>query len=51
MDLFDIEIFLAIVETKSITGASEKLFLSQSTVSYRITKLEERLQTKLINRQ
>ncbi|CDZ75204.1 hypothetical protein ING2D1G_1064 [Peptoniphilus sp. ING2-D1G] len=51
MDLFDIEIFLAIVETKSITGASEKLFLSQSTVSYRVAKLEENLQTKLINRQ
>ncbi|NMW84183.1 LysR family transcriptional regulator [Peptoniphilus sp. AGMB00490] len=51
MDLFDFEIFLAIVDTKSITAASEKLFLSQSTVSYRVTKLEEELQTKLINRE
>ncbi len=50
MNLSGIETFLAIVETQSLSKAAEKLFLSQSTVSYRLNALEKELNTKLIER-
>lgn len=46
----DIETFLAIAETKSLSNAAEKLFLSQSTISYRLNSLEQNLGVKLILR-
>lgn len=50
MDLDSIEVFLAIVRTKSISQAAKNLFISQSTVSYRLKLLEEELDCKLIER-
>lgn len=50
MDISGIEAFLAIVETQSLSKASEKLFLSQSTVSNRLDVLEEELGVTLIKR-
>lgn len=50
MNLSGIETFLAIVETQSLSKAAEKLFLSQSTISYRLNALENELNTKLIER-
>ncbi|MBU5256695.1 LysR family transcriptional regulator [Tissierella praeacuta] len=50
MDISNIEAFLAIVETQSLLKASEKLFLSQSTVSNRLDVLEEELGVQLIKR-
>lgn len=50
MDYNKIESFISIVETGSITGAAEKLFISQSTLSDRLTALEEELDTRLIHR-
>ncbi len=50
MNLTGIKTFLAIVETQSLSKAAEKLFLSQSTVSYRLNTLEKELNTKLIER-
>lgn len=50
MDLESIEIFLAIVRTRSISKAAKILFISQSTVSYRLRLLEEELDCKLIER-
>lgn len=50
MNFADVEAFLAIVETRSLTKAAEKLFLSQSTVSHRLKALEKDLDTSLIQR-
>lgn len=50
INLLDIEAFLSIVETQSISKASEKLFLNQSTLTHRLNKLEKELGIKLINR-
>lgn len=50
MDKNKIESFISIVETGSITGAAEKLYISQSTLSDRLTALEEELETRLIHR-
>lgn len=50
MDLESIEVFLAIVRTRSISKAAKNLFISQSTVSYRLKLLEEELDCKLIER-
>lgn len=50
MNLAEIETFLTIVNTKSITKTSEILFLSQPTVSHRLQALEEELQFPLIIR-
>ena len=46
----DIFIFIAIVETGSLIGASKKLNMSQATVSRRLQALEEELGIKLIMR-
>jgi len=50
MDQNKIESFISIVETGSITGAAEKLYISQSTLSDRLVALEEELETRLIHR-
>ena len=43
MDLSEIETFLTIVNTKSITKTADILFLSQPTVSHRLKALEKEL--------
>jgi len=50
MDYQDIEIFLTIVATKSITKAADILFLSQPTVSHRLNLLENSLEVPLVIR-
>lgn len=50
MNLSEIEAFLAIVETQSITKAAELLYLSQSTISHRLKSLEKELDLSLVVR-
>lgn len=50
MNFSDVELFLMIVRTQSITKASELLFLSQPTVSQRLRALEEELGYPLLLR-
>lgn len=50
MDFLGIEAFLAIVKTGSLTKAAEMLYLSQSTVSYRLKVLERSIGAMLIER-
>jgi DNA-binding transcriptional LysR family regulator len=50
MNIFQIETFLIIVETKSISKAAEKAFLSQPTVSHRLQALEDELGFRLLDR-
>ena len=50
MDKDKIESFISIVETGSITNAAEKLYISQSTLSDRLSSLEKELDTRLIQR-
>ena len=50
MNLAEIETFLTIVNTKSITKTAETLFLSQPTVSHRLTTLEDELGFPLVLR-
>lgn len=50
MDNTDIKVFLAIVETHSITGAADTMHFSQSTVSYRLKALEKELGVPLFYR-
>lgn len=50
MNLSEIETFLTIVNTKSITKTAELLFLSQPTVSHRLRSLEDELGFSLIIR-
>ena len=45
-----VEAFLAVVESQSITQAAKELYLTQSTVSARIKKLEDELGSALIER-
>ncbi|MEL7649147.1 MAG: LysR family transcriptional regulator [Sedimentibacter sp.] len=51
MNYSEIETFLAIAENRSLTKAAEKLYLSQSTVSYRLKSLEQELGNQLIIRE
>jgi len=51
MNMQNIITFLTIVESQSLSKASEKLFVSQSTISTRLNSLEEELQTLLLKRQ
>ena len=50
MNLADIEMFLIIVRTKSITKTADALFLSQPTVSQRLKAMEQELNHPLILR-
>jgi DNA-binding transcriptional LysR family regulator len=50
MDLRQLEMFQAIVETGSFTRAGEKLFVSQSAISRQIKLLEEELGDRVFNR-
>lgn len=48
VDLYAIRIFVTVVETGGYTAASEKLGLSQSTVSTKVAKLEHQLGAQLL---
>jgi DNA-binding transcriptional LysR family regulator len=50
MNIHDIEIFLAIIRTRSISKAAEARFLSQSTISHRLKALESSLGIILLER-
>ena len=50
MTLAEVETFLSIVHTKSITKTSELLFLSQPAISHRLRSLEEELGFSLLVR-
>ena len=50
MTIEQIETFLMITETNSISTAAKKLFISQSTVSHRIKSLEKNLGFSLLSR-
>lgn len=49
-DFVDLEAFLAVIDTGTFHSASEKLGLSQSSVTRRIQKLEEALDVQLFER-
>ncbi|MEN8131669.1 MAG: LysR family transcriptional regulator [Pseudomonadota bacterium] len=48
--LTDIAVFVQVVDTGSFTAAAEKLRLSKSVVSKYVTRLEDRLGARLLNR-
>lgn len=50
LDLWQLEVFCAVVELRSFSRAAEALFLSQPTVTSHITALEKRLGVKLFDR-
>lgn len=50
MDLKNIEAFLMIVQKKSFTAAAEALYITQSTISLRIQRLEHQLNCVLLVR-
>ena len=50
MNFYNLETFLTIVETRSISKTAEKLFLSQSTISHRLRCLEDDLDATLLIR-
>ena len=50
IELVDIETFIAIVDLESFSQAALRMHVSQPTVTARLQRLEERLDTKLINR-
>lgn len=50
MTLFQLEVFLKVVEAKSFTKAGEQIGLSQSGVSQAVAALESELNVKLLNR-
>ncbi|WP_432407773.1 LysR family transcriptional regulator [Wukongibacter sp. M2B1] len=50
MNLENLETFLTIVETKSLSKTANKLYLSQSTISHRLKQLEKEFETKLVHR-
>lgn len=49
-DLRQVRAFVSVAETESFTKAAERLFLTQSAVSYSIRGLEEQLGTQLVER-
>ncbi len=49
-DLNEIAIFVKVVDAGSFTGAAKSLGLPKSTVSRKITQLEERLGVRLLQR-
>lgn len=50
MNLKQLEVFIAVAETKSFTNGAEKCFLTQSTVSQHISSLEVEFGVKLFDR-
>lgn len=50
MTLFQLEVFLKVVETGSFTKAGDQIGLSQSAVSQAVAALESELNCKLLNR-
>lgn len=50
MNLIFIETFVIVALSKNMTDAADKLFTSQSTISYRLKELEHHLNIKLIKR-
>ncbi|MCB1719701.1 MAG: LysR family transcriptional regulator, partial [Candidatus Competibacteraceae bacterium] len=48
--LTDIAVFVQVVESGSFTAAAERLSLSKSVVSKYLTRLENRLGARLLNR-
>jgi DNA-binding transcriptional LysR family regulator len=50
MTIFQLEVFLKVVETGSFTKAGEQIGLSQSAVSQAVAALESELNIKLLNR-
>ncbi len=50
LDLWQLEVFCAVVELKSFSRAAEALFVSQPTVTSHIVALEKRLGVKLLDR-
>ncbi|MEY8755539.1 LysR family transcriptional regulator [Peribacillus frigoritolerans] len=50
MDFHSIDTFLAVVRTKTISGAAEELHLAQTTVSQRIKVIEKEIGVQLIER-
>lgn len=49
-ELKDIEIFCRVVRLGSFSGAAQSLYIAQSSVSERISKLEEKIGARLIDR-
>ncbi|MFC5312757.1 LysR family transcriptional regulator, partial [Azospirillum rugosum] len=49
-DFSSIEVFVAIMETRSISKAASRLNTAPSVVSHRLTTLESLAQVKLFNR-
>ncbi|HTM22674.1 MAG TPA: LysR family transcriptional regulator [Kofleriaceae bacterium] len=50
MDLNELAIFVAVVQAKSFTAAARQLGLPKSTVSTKVSRLEERLGVRLLQR-
>jgi DNA-binding transcriptional LysR family regulator len=50
MHVFQYQVFLSVIETKSFTKAGEKLGLTQSGVSHTISTIESELDITLLNR-
>lgn len=50
MNISDIEAFLAIADTKNLSKAADMLFITQSTISYRLKRLEKELDIELVKR-
>jgi DNA-binding transcriptional LysR family regulator len=50
MNLKQLEVFLAVVDTRSFSRAAEATFLTQSTVSQHISSLEEEFDLRLLDR-
>ncbi len=48
--LEDMQVFIRVVEVKGIGRAAEQLGIAKSAVSRRLSELEKRLGTRLINR-
>jgi DNA-binding transcriptional LysR family regulator len=51
MNLFDLESFVAVVESGSVMAAAARLHLTQSAVTRRVQSLEDALGVSLLNRQ
>ena len=50
MELKQLKSYVAVVEYKSFSKAAEKLFISQPTISYHVSQLEEEFRSRLIVR-